>query len=1136
MKQIIKHGRRGGLVRSGGGLAGWILPVLLLAGVVEAQGQVERTWVGTTADMNVSTNWNPEGVPSAVTGDSLVFDGSGTVNALTFPYNVFDKNNGLGDITVTSNQTAALTINSRGGTGSDVFRLLPGKSVGVAAGAGAFAMGVGGNGFLINLGQNIIGNSFINNSANRARIGSSASINVSGGPGGRAIFGGDGDWLVDARFTASVNLGLIKNGAGTLTLTAANSLSGASSVSEGTLRVLHGQALGSGVFTIADNGTMDLSGLTAGTAVANALSGTGHIRVRGNQAVTLEGLTPAGLTLHVDVAGLSAGTHTVLKKSGTTFNAGTFASTQWLNSDGMTVIFDYSTPDELRLEVQAVPAAVAWNGGSGVDSLWSTAENWTNNTPPALWERLLFAGGATPRAVNTNDLAESRFHSLALADQNWTLAGAALTLGRVDLDTAHVAVLGMPLTLTGEAEMRVAAGGRLETTGSIGGDLALVKSGPGIYRPAANNSYRGGTEVEEGTLWIGNNNAFGTGPLTFTGDADIEVRYNDTSVGNRLILADGVTARLRRYQAGNSTTRFRGGLSGSGTLEIGGQFSSAEFGTRFNGDNTGFTGTLRVKDFAEFFVEDDTTAQQGRILPNAVLELNGGTLRFDIDADRTYHIGSLVCAVPSLTSSPTIRGNKIARIHTLSVGARNEDTLFAGRIIDGLGSVALTKVGVGRLTLTGGNSYSGATTVQAGTLRLEGNAAPAPAPLGFWPMDEGTGTSIGSSVPGAPSGSLVNNPAWVAGPRGAGTYSVAFDGVNQYGLINTSSHPLHTLGAGTLSMGAWVKTSLPGIWYRSIVSKFGGGSTVPFWGLGWRNLNELGFVVRTGDSNQTAAHTGATAIDGTWHHLLGVREADNTLRIYLDGNLYSSVAGPAGSCANPLNLGIAFHGNLGTSCVAASIAGIGVWQEALTPEQVRAVYGSVLPMGTALRVAAGAAVELAEVRQTIGSLADHAGGGGSVILDDAELTVGRDDSVTTFSGSVTGEGALFKTGTGTLTLDGGTVNVSGGVTVQAGTFALANLAVLGPVCTNIVVEGGTLALSHSDALPETATVSIQGAGEVELAGDVNQVVSLLLLNGARQPAGTYGSAASAAQFKNDDLFAGTGVLRIVAAGTLFLLL
>lgn len=452
------------------------------------------------------------------------------------------------------------------------------------------------------------------------------------------------------------------------------------------------------------------------------------------------------------------------------------------------------------------------------------------------------------------------------------------------------------------------------------------------------------------------------------------------------------------------------------------------------------------------------------------------------------------------------------------------------------GDQGLVKAGNGLLTLAGPVACSGDTIVEAGTLRWNNGAAALPRPLGYWPISEGSGTNIYNAAGAGAPGTLVNAPAWVEGPGGPGTYAVQFNGVSQWGVIPTAGDPLHALGADTLSVSAWVKTTLTGGWYRSVVTKFANGSTVPFWGLGWRNQSQLGFVVRTGDGNQTAAHTGATAIDGTWHHLLGVREADNTLRIYLDGNLYSSVAGPAGSCANPLNLGIAFHGNLGTSCVAASIAGIGVWQEALTPEQVRAVYGSVLPMGTALRVAAGAAVELAEVRQTIGSLADHAGGGGSVILDDAELTVGRDDSVTTFSGSVTGEGALFKTGTGTLTLDGGTVNVSGGVTVQAGTFALANLAVLGPVCTNIVVEGGTLALSHSDALPETATVSIQGAGEVELAGDVNQVVSLLLLNGARQPAGTYGSAASAAQFKNDDLFAGTGVLRIVAAGTLFLLL
>jgi fibronectin-binding autotransporter adhesin len=1110
----------------------------LLMGVVAVRGQETRTWVGTTAAMTLPDNWSPVGMPSAELGDSMLFDGSSEQNAPTFPYNSFSTNNGLGGLTVTAGQTAALTINCSGGTGTDIFRLLPGADVTVAAGAGAFSMGTGGSSFLLNLGRNVMGNAFLNDSGNLARMGSRVSINVTGGPGGRAVFGGAGDWLVDASFTASVNLGLIKVGSGTVTLRTASNLSGACAVSNGTLVVIHPNALGTGVFTIMDVGTLDLASLPGNATVANALSGAGRLRVRGNQNVTLNNLTPALLTLEVDVSGLSVGTHTILKKSNTTFDANTFAATAWLNQDGMTVAFDYATPGELRLTVQAVPDAVVWTGGSAEDSLWSTPENWTDDTLPVAGSRLVFAGAATPRPVSTHALAENRFHSLSLADQQWTLSGAALTLGRIELDTAHVAVVGTPLTLIGEAGVQVAAGGRLELTGIISGERALVKSGPGIYRPATNNSYRGGTEITEGTVWIGHNNAFGTGPVTFLGNADIEVRHNDTAIPNRLVVSAGVTARLRRYQVSNSTARFGGGLSGSGTLEIGGQFGSAEFGTRFNGDNTGFTGTLRIKDFAEYFVEDMTAAQNGNVLPNGVLELTGGNVKLDIDGNRTYHIGTLSGATASQASYPTIRAWKSGRVATLSVGGRNEDSLFAGRIIDGVGAVALTKVGLGRLTLTGGNTYSGVTTVVAGTLRAEG-AADAPQPLGFWPMDEGSGSTIASAVPGAPAGTLYNNPGWVEGPRGTGTYAVGFDGVTQYGLITSSAHPaLHTLGAGPLSMSAWVKTTHAGVWYRSIVSKFGGAvpqTGAPFWGLGWRNANELGFVVRTAANNQTAAHTGSAAIDGIWHHLLGVREADNTLRIYLDGNLHSSVAGPAGSCSNSVNIAIAFHSTLGSGCVPASIAGVGIWQEALTPEQVRAVYGSVLPRNTALRVASGAAVELANVRQSVGSLADQGGGGGSVVLEDAEFTVGLDHTGTTFSGTVSGTGTLVKTGAGMLTLNGGTVDVTGGLTVLAGVFALENGAVLGSACTNIVVSGGTLAISHSDALSAAATVALAGAGQVELAEGVDQKVERLLVDGNRQPAGTYGSTASSAQFKNDLRYAGTGVLRIIPEGLLIMM-
>ena len=59
---------------------------------------------------------------------------------------------------------------------------------------------------------------------------------------------------------------------------------------------------------------------------------------------------------------------------------------------------------------------------------------------------------------------------------------------------------------------------------------------------------------------------------------------------------------------------------------------------------------------------------------------------------------------------------------TLTTGDASS-TGFAGVIQDGTGTVAVTKQGVGVFSLSGINTYTGATNVNAGTLQLSGSGA-----------------------------------------------------------------------------------------------------------------------------------------------------------------------------------------------------------------------------------------------------------------------------------------------------------------------------------------------------------------------------------------------------------------------------
>ena len=84
--------------------------------------------------------------------------------------------------------------------------------------------------------------------------------------------------------------------------------------------------------------------------------------------------------------------------------------------------------------------------------------------------------------------------------------------------------------------------------------------------------------------------------------------------------------------------------------------------------------------------------------------------------DGTLDLNGYAVAVGGLSGSGTVTAS--TGCCTLTVGANGQSSEFDGQIEDGFGTVALTKVGSGTLTLGGANSYIGGTTVSGGTLRV----------------------------------------------------------------------------------------------------------------------------------------------------------------------------------------------------------------------------------------------------------------------------------------------------------------------------------------------------------------------------------------------------------------------------------
>lgn len=112
--------------------------------------------------------------------------------------------------------------------------------------------------------------------------------------------------------------------------------------------------------------------------------------------------------------------------------------------------------------------------------------------------------------------------------------------------------------------------------------------------------------------------------------------------------------------------------------------------------------------------------------------------------------------IGSLAGSGTVAMNGN---NTLTVGGDNTSTTFSGVHQDSGGAAALTKTGTGTLTLSGANTYTGATTVNAGTLSVTGSITSA--------VTVNSGGTIGGTGP-VNASVTVNNGGTLAPGTSAG--------------------------------------------------------------------------------------------------------------------------------------------------------------------------------------------------------------------------------------------------------------------------------------------------------------------------------------------------------------------------------
>ncbi len=303
--------------------------------------------------------------------------------------------------------------------------------------------------------------------------------------------------------------------------------------------------------------------------------------------------------------------------------------------------------------------------------------------------------------------------------------------GQVNFTGGTIKAIGVlnisaPLVVSG-------AGGTINTNGfdgaingSLSGSGPVTKSGAGTLTLLGNNSaYSGPIALTTGAITL---NATGanspTGTITLANGTQLNIATSGASTP--MALASGATATLN--PTGGLT--YAGTISGPGNATL--KVNSTSTGTSnfsLGSAISGFAGTL---DFTNALnIRLSGNAAQGSAAAKWVLGSNAALIRVAFGS--TVDMGSL-----SGGATTTLQGaTSDSALTTYVIGALGTNTSHGGLIADGIfagAKTGVTKVGAGTLILSGPNSYTGLTAVQAGTLQLGRSA--------FSPVVSGAGADV----------------------------------------------------------------------------------------------------------------------------------------------------------------------------------------------------------------------------------------------------------------------------------------------------------------------------------------------------------------------------------------------------------
>lgn len=363
--------------------------------------------------------------------------------------------------------------------------------------------------------------------------------------------------------------------------------------------------------------------------------------------------------------------------------------------------------------------------GSGV-TLLSGTNTFTGGTTIDAGTLLLGSSDALPTA-GTVDIGSGA--TLDIGGQN--LNFAALN-GSGVIDNNDTNFTGnYTLTLGGDNSNSTFNGDIRDSVGT----LSIVKNGSGTLTLGGASTFTGGVIVNGGALNLTNLSGAGTGTITLNAGQLLD----SGDITNNLDVPTGHSADVvfqnNNYATLGGNSVDTGTLTGGGTLNIdafyvrnliGGDWSAFTGTVNIiptqNGTNLGFNGVLNATGTPGFYLNHGTLNLDGTATQSINFSFYNG------QTDHAPYGYDAVMGALSGTADSSISGTQIGpdanSDHALNyvVGGINTDTTFAGDLVGQPGYVTnFYKIGTGILTLSGSDSFGGATEINGGTLVVDGS-------------------------------------------------------------------------------------------------------------------------------------------------------------------------------------------------------------------------------------------------------------------------------------------------------------------------------------------------------------------------------------------------------------------------------